>query len=124
MGFRFSNSYFHAVHALLDCLSQLCSTASMHAALLLLLLGQANAQNLLNDPGFESGSEDFCGIMGANDFGENLSEWTSPTQGTPQLFFTNLDSDCWNAQPTSTYPGHATPTTSTSFHTGTALSNG
>jgi hypothetical protein len=67
--------------------------------------GQSQAQNLLNDAGFESGDESFCGIMGANDFGNNLIDWTSPTQGTPQLFFTNINPDCWNAQPTSTYPG-------------------
>lgn len=79
--------------------------ASMLIVLLSFFSGQVDAQNLLSDPGFESGSEVFCGIMGPNDFGENLNEWTSPTQGTPQLFFTDLDSDCWNAQPTSTYPG-------------------
>ncbi len=80
-------------------------TFSSLTALVLLFAGQSQAQNLLTDPGFESGDESFCGIMGANDFGNNLIDWTSPTQGTPQLFFTNVNSDCWNAQPTSTYPG-------------------
>ena len=80
-------------------------TFSSLTALVLLFAGQSQAQNLLTDPGFESGDESFCGIMGAYDFGNNLIDWTSPTQGTPQLFFTNVNSDCWNAQPTSTYPG-------------------
>ena len=78
---------------------------SFLAAIVCFVAGQSQAQNLLSDPGFESGDESFCGIMGANDFGNNLIDWTSPTQGTPQLFFTNVNSDCWNAQPTSTYPG-------------------
>ena len=78
---------------------------SLLAAFFFFVAGQSQAQNLLNDAGFESGDESFCGIMGANDFGNNLIDWTSPTQGTPQLFFTNVNSDCWNAQPTSTYPG-------------------
>ncbi len=72
---------------------------SLLAAFFFFVAGQSQAQNLLNDAGFESGDESFCGIMGANDFGNNLIDWTSPTQGTPQLFFTNVNSDCWNAQP-------------------------
>tara|TARA_B100000768_G_C11217015_1_gene348694 strand:- start:88 stop:1086 length:999 start_codon:yes stop_codon:yes gene_type:complete len=75
------------------------------AVLVFLFAGQTQAQNLVGDASFESGDEVFCGIMGASDFGNNLNDWTSPTQGTPQLFFTNVNSDCWNAQPTSTYPG-------------------
>ncbi len=75
------------------------------AVLVFLFAGKIQAQNLVNDGSFESGDESFCGILGANDFGNNLIDWTSPTQGTPQLFFTNINSDCWNAQPTSTYPG-------------------
>ena len=75
------------------------------AVLVFLCAGKAQAQNLVVDGSFESGDEVFCGIMGAYDFGNNLNDWTSPTQGTPQLFFTNVNSDCWNAQPTSTYPG-------------------
>lgn len=78
---------------------------SFLAVLVFFFVGQSQAQNLVVDGSFESGDEVFCGIMGAYDFGNNLNDWTSPTQGTPQLFFTNVNSDCWNAQPTSTYPG-------------------
>ncbi len=75
------------------------------AILVFLCAGKTQAQNLVNDGSFESGDESFCGIMGAYDFGYILIDCTSPSQGTPQLFFTNVNSDCWNAQPTSTYPG-------------------
>ena len=77
---------------------------------LLLLVGmayasQAVAQNIIPDPGFEAVEAPFCGIMGPNDFTNTLFDWVSPTLGTPQMFFTDADESCYNAQPVSTYSG-------------------
>ena len=77
---------------------------------LMLLVGmayasQAVAQNIIPDPGFEAVEAPFCGIMGPNDFTNTLFDWVSPTLGTPQMFFTDADESCYNAQPVSTYSG-------------------
>ena len=77
---------------------------------LMLLVGmayasQAVAQNIIPDPGFEAVEAPFCGIMGPNDFSNTMFDWVSPTNGTPQMFFTDADASCYNAQPVSTYSG-------------------
>lgn len=62
-------------------------------------------QNLVPNPDFEVRDADFCGISGPTDLTNSLSEWSSPTSGTPDVFFTDIASACWNFQPLSTYPG-------------------
>lgn len=62
-------------------------------------------QNLVANPDFEVRDADFCGISGPTDLTNSLSEWSSPTSGTPDVFFTDIASSCWNFQPNSTYPG-------------------
>ena len=75
-------------------------------AAVLILFGQiVLAQNTLPDPGFEAVEDPFCGIMGPNDFTNTLLDCVSPTNGTPQMFFTDADESCYNAQPVSTYSG-------------------
>ena len=66
---------------------------------------QTFAQNIIPDPGFEAFEAAFCGIMAPNDFTNTLFDWVSPTLGTPQMFFTDADESCYNAQPVSTYSG-------------------
>ena len=66
---------------------------------------EAVAQNIIPDPGFEAVEGPFCGIMGPNDFSNTMFDWVSPTNGTPQMFFTDADASCYNAQPVSTYSG-------------------
>jgi hypothetical protein len=66
---------------------------------------EAVAQNIIPDPGFEAVEGPFCGIMGPNDFSNTMFDWVSPTNGAPQMFFTDADASCYNAQPVSTYSG-------------------
>ena len=63
------------------------------------------AQNLVPNPDFEIRDADFCGIAGSSDLGNSLSNWYSPTDGSPDVYFTDISSSCWNFQPNSTYSG-------------------
>lgn len=63
------------------------------------------AQNLVLNPDFELRDSDFCGIAGSTDLENSLSDWYSPSIGTPDVYFTDIDSTCWNFQPNSAYPG-------------------
>lgn len=63
------------------------------------------AQNLVLNPSFENTNGNFCGIMGAGDFTATAVDWYSPSQGTPDLYFTSIDPSCYNFQPISTYSG-------------------
>lgn len=62
-------------------------------------------QNAVPNPDFENTNGTFCGILSSSDYGTTVSNWSSPTAGSPDLFFTNNDQTCWNFQPNSTYPG-------------------
>jgi hypothetical protein len=65
----------------------------------------AYAQNLVPNPDFEQRDSDFCGIAGTSDLATSLAAWYSATSGTPDVYFTDIASSCWNFQPNSTYPG-------------------
>ena len=65
----------------------------------------SSAQNLVPNPSFENTNGDLCGIYNVNDYSSTVDDWYAPTQGTPDLFFTNIASSCWNFQPASTYSG-------------------
>lgn len=69
-----------------------------------ILMQWSSAQNLVLNPSFETTNGDFCGIM-MNEYSSTVNDWYSPTQGTPDLFFTNIPSTCWNFQPNSNYGG-------------------
>ena len=79
----------------------------MRTALLLALctVNICQAQNLVPNPDFESTNGTLCGIFGPNEFTTTANDWSAPSQGTPDLFFTNIDPACWNYQTNSTYPG-------------------
>ncbi len=63
------------------------------------------AQNLVLNPSFENRDEEFCGIMTNSDFSPYVDDWYNPTQGSPDLYFTTIDSSCFNFTPNSTYTG-------------------
>jgi hypothetical protein len=63
------------------------------------------AQNLVPNPDFEQRDFDFCGIAGSTDLSNSLADWYSATSGTPDVYFTDIVSSCWNFQPNSTYSG-------------------
>ena len=69
------------------------------------LLTNVKAQNLVPNPDFELRDFDYCGISSSSDLENALSDWYSPTSGSPDVFFTDIASSCWNFQPISTYPG-------------------
>lgn len=64
-----------------------------------------NAQNLVPNPSFENRSSDFCGIMQSGDFYLTLTDWYSPSYGSPDLYFSNINPSCYNFQPSSSYAG-------------------
>lgn len=70
-----------------------------------LSVGSTNAQNLVPNPEFELRDSNYCGISSSTDLADALSDWYSPTSGTPDVFFTDISSTCWNFQPNSIYPG-------------------
>ena len=55
------------------------------------------AQNYVINPDFESTNGSFCGILANGDYSATVTDWYAPSQGTPDLFFTNIDSSCWSA---------------------------
>lgn len=65
----------------------------------------STSQNLVHNPSFEDIDNSFCGIMTSGDFATTLAYSYSPTLGSPDCFFDNIASSCWNFQPTSMYPG-------------------
>lgn len=74
-------------------------------ALFLFLLHSGKAQNQVPNPDFENTNGTFCGILLTNDYASTVVNWYSPSQGTPDLFFTTIDPTCYNFQPNSTYGG-------------------
>lgn len=71
---------------------------------LLLLTTTSDAQNLVANPSFENYSSTYCGIM-SNQFGSIINDWYSPTGGTPDAYFTNINKTCFNFQINSQYSG-------------------
>ena len=63
------------------------------------------AQNLVPNPSFENYFNTFCGLMQSNDFSLTMMDWSNPTSGSPDVYFTNIDSTCYNFQPDSDYGG-------------------
>lgn len=63
------------------------------------------AQNLVPNPSFENRTADFCGIMNNADLAIIIDDWYVPTQSSPDLYFTNIDSSCFNFMQNSTYGG-------------------
>lgn len=71
----------------------------------LLFLQEFHAQNYVPNPSFETTNGSYCGIMMVGDYSSTAVNWNSPTQGTPDLYFTTINSSCFNFQPNSTYNG-------------------
>ncbi|WP_159038457.1 hypothetical protein [Brumimicrobium mesophilum] len=65
-------------------------------------------QNLVSNPSFENRTDDFCGIMHLTDFDATAEDWYSPTQSTPDLYFTTINPTCYNYMPNSSYSGPIT----------------
>lgn len=63
------------------------------------------AQNLVPNPSFEDFSSQFCGIMSPNDFNQSMVNWSTPTGGSPEVYYTNIANTCFNYQPNSQYSG-------------------
>ncbi len=72
---------------------------------LLFICGISKGQNLIPNPSFEDTANVSCGIFLVNDFNSSINYWNNPTQGTPDIYTTNVDPSCWNYQPNSTYGG-------------------
>lgn len=64
------------------------------------------AQNLVRNPSFEEGEEDFCNPLPfASMFRHYVFHWSGPTGGTPDIFSSRIvNKSCWAAMP-STTPG-------------------
>lgn len=63
------------------------------------------SQNLVPNPSFEDTDLFFCGIMTSSDFNSAASEWQTPGDGSPDMYYTNINDTCFNFQPNSTYSG-------------------
>lgn len=63
------------------------------------------SQNLVPNYSFETKGQIACGPNLVGDFNNAYQDWQTPTQGTPDIFSTEIDSACWNYQPNSQYPG-------------------
>lgn len=70
-----------------------------------LLSGALMAQNLVPNPDFETRDSDFCGIAVSSTMASTLTDWYSPSSGSPDIYFTDIESSCFNFQPNSTYTG-------------------
>jgi hypothetical protein len=70
-----------------------------------LLFFNGISQNLVPNPDFENVISSFCGIMTNGDFESSISDWDVPTFGSPDAYFDNIDSTCYNFQPYSQYAG-------------------
>src|SRR5262245_10294922 len=65
--------------------------------------------NLVPNPGFERCERDYCAwTQEARKFNENVADWRSPTETTPDLFSIALDPSCW-AHPGKRTNGRAQP---------------
>ncbi len=70
-----------------------------------MLSGVLVAQNLVPNPDFETRDSDFCGIAVSSTMASTLADWYSPSGGSPDVYFTDIESSCFNFQPNSTYGG-------------------
>lgn len=65
--------------------------------------------NLVPNPGFELCERDYCAwTQEARKFNENMADWRSPTETTPDLFSVKLETTCW-AHPGKRTNGKAQP---------------
>lgn len=64
-----------------------------------------SAQNLVPNPSFELYNSIYCGIMGNNVFNQTTKNWVSPTNSSPDLYFTTISPSCYNFQNNSQYTG-------------------
>jgi len=67
--------------------------------------GVCKGQNLVPNPSFEDTASMFCGVFLPADFDSSIHYWYTPTNGTPDLYSTQINQSCWNYQPNSTYSG-------------------
>ncbi|NVK65521.1 MAG: T9SS type A sorting domain-containing protein [Flavobacteriales bacterium] len=67
--------------------------------------GVLMAQNLVPNPDFETRDSDFCGIATSGSLAMALTDWYSPSGGSPDVYFTDIESSCFNFQPNSSYSG-------------------
>lgn len=64
------------------------------------------AQNLVQNGDFEDVNNTICGLTQTSpDFDNAMLFWVAANIGTADIFFTTIDSTCWNYQPNSYYPG-------------------
>lgn len=64
------------------------------------------SQNLVQNGDFENVNNSLCGItQTSSDFDNAMLFWVVANFGTPDIFFTTIDSTCWNYQPNSYYSG-------------------
>jgi gliding motility-associated-like protein len=75
------------------------------AIALLLVVSRLCAQNLVPNPSFEATLVMGCDPFTVADFNGALTDWYTPSLGTPDLFSTTVAQTCWNFQPNSTYAG-------------------
>jgi hypothetical protein len=72
---------------------------------LTLVMITSHAQNLVPNASFESYTNAYCGIQSSPLSNTIMNDWISPTAGTPQVYFTNIATTCYNFQPFSQYTG-------------------
>lgn len=73
----------------------ICITSVQAQTLLEKKLGNDTMPNLVKNPGFEQYTKLQCAwTQDVSKFNENLLEWTSPTETTPDLISTATDPDC------------------------------
>ena len=64
------------------------------------------SQNLVQNGDFEDVNNTLCGLtQTTSDFDNTMLFWLGANIGTPDIFFTTIDSTCWNYQPNSEYTG-------------------
>lgn len=62
-----------------------------------------SAQNLAPNPGFEFG-DPFCGVFIPTTFNASISDWYTPTAGSPDVYHASLSTQCPNVTVGSTDP--------------------
>ncbi|MEO5570259.1 MAG: T9SS type A sorting domain-containing protein [Bacteroidia bacterium] len=78
----------------------------LHYLIILMLACRiCEGQNLVPNSSFEDTANVFCGVFSVTDFNSSINYWYTPTQGTPDLYSTQINQSCWNFQPNSTYGG-------------------
>lgn len=62
-----------------------------------------SAQNLVKNPSFENYNYALCQIV--DDFSGVFNDWQSPNDGAGDVYFTNINQECYYLQPSNTYTG-------------------